>query len=243
MEQQSGTDLPLYTRLKHALRAAIAAGQHRPHQSIPSERELSALHGMSRMTVRHALDDLVSEGILYRAPGRGTFVAGPKIYQALGRVTSFTEDMRARGLEPGARQLKTETVPAPGECQQALGLTDAAPVLRVRRLRTADGEPMALETVHLPLELFPGLTELEPASQSLYRLLEERYGVKIARARQTIEPAAAMARDARHLGVTEGSLLLALERVTYDSEGRAVEYVRSLYRGDRYKFVVELTGR
>lgn len=234
---------PLYSRLKQALKAAIAAGEYRTHQPIPSERELSVTYGMSRMTVRHALNDLVGEGALYRVRGRGTFVAEPKIYQALGRVTSFTEDMRARGMVPGARQLKSEVVPAPVECQQALGLTATAPVLRVRRLRTADGEPMAVETVHLPLERFPGLADVDLAAHSLYRLLEERYGVRLARAQQTIEPAAANARDARHLGVPEGSLLLALERVTFDQEGCGVEYVRSLYRGDRYKFVVELVGR
>lgn len=236
---------PLYQRLMELLQEEIDAGRLKPGDQVPSERELADQYSMSRMTVRHALTELVNEGILYRQQGKGTFVALPKIRQKLGGLTSFTEDMVSRGLRPGAHVLSVQVVPAPYRVRHALGLPDdaaAAEVLRVERLRLADGEPMALEVTHLPLTRIHGLSGENLDNVSLYERLQQ-YGVVPNHATQTIEPAAADAALARVLKVREGALLLLLERTTYDQRGEAIEFVSSHYRGDRYRFMVELQRR
>lgn len=235
--------IPLYLRLKETLQENIESGRLQPGDRVPSERELSEQFSMSRMTVRHALTELVSEGVLTRQQGRGTFVGRPKIRQALAGLTSFSEDMLARGLRPGGRVLSLQIVQAPRKVRTALGLDESHWVVRVERLRLADDEPMALEMTHLSAGRFGGLVHEDLTNSSLYRILEEKYGAKVAAATQSIEPAIADATLARHLSVREGSLLLLLERVTYDTSGAPMEFVSSYYRGDRYRFTVELQRR
>lgn len=244
MARRSAAEEPAqhrYAQLRELLREAIATGELKPGEALPPERELAERHGISRMTVRQALSDLVADGLLYRQPGLGTFVANPKIAQPLSRLTSFTEDMRSRGLKPGSQMLGIEVVEATHEVARALEVDRQSRVLRVRRLRLADGQPMALESVHLPLPRFAALVAEDLTDSSLYRILEERMGVHLARARQFLEPASAGPQEVQGLGIRPGSLLLLLERVTYDPEDVPVEYVRSFYRGDRYRFVVDLT--
>lgn len=238
-----GSRSPLYTRLQDHLRALVADGRLSPHERVPSERELSERFGVSRMTARHALSQLVAEGVLYRRRGAGTFVAEPKIRQGLLTLTGFTEDMLARGLRPGARVLDLGVHAAPPEVAAALEIAAGEPVVRIERLRLADDQPMALERSHLPAGRFPGLERHSLHDRSLYRVLAEEYGLVLRSARQTLEPAAAGRREADALQIKRGALLLLLERTTYDDAGRPIEFVRSLYRGDRYKFEVELVRR
>lgn len=231
----------LYQRLKELLLEEIDGGRLKPDDQVPSERELSERYAMSRMTVRHALTELVNEGMLYRHQGKGTFVARPKIRQKLMGLTSFTEDMVSRGMKPGARVLSVQITTAPYRVRQALGLEDEnAQVLRVERLRLADDEPMALEVTHLPVARFEALVRESLENVSLYDVLEKRYGVKPVVATQTIEPALADAQLARVLKVREGALLLLLERTTRDEHDEPIEFVSSHYRGDRYRFIAEL---
>lgn len=199
---------------------------------IPSERELSQRHGLSRMTVRQAVDHLVAEGRLYRVPGKGTFVARPKIDMPLG-LTSFTEDMRARGHAPGARDLARRTVPAPGTVARQLGVEPHTPVHVIERLRIADGTPMAIERSHLPAALAPDLLA-EPLDGSLYAVLRDRYGVVLDSGEQIIGAGIADSGDAGLLDLPAGSAVLLLERRSY-ATGRAVEYTVSTYRADRYQ--------
>jgi len=209
---------------------------------IPSERELSQRHGLSRMTARQAVDHLVTEGRLYRVPGKGTFVARPKIEMPL-RLTSFTEDMRARGHEPGARDLARRTVPAPVTVARRLGIEPQTPVHVLERLRIADGIPMAIERSHLPAGLAPDLLT-ETLDGSLYAVLQNRYGLVLDSGDQIIGAGIADSGDAGLLDLPPGSAVLLLERRSY-AAGRAVEYVVSTYRADRYQLhaALEAPGR
>lgn len=207
--------------------------------AIPPERELCERFGVSRMTLRRAVDDLVHEGVLERQQGRGTFVAAPKIAQQL-TMTSFSEDMRRRGLAPGSRTLSLATVTAGAPLGWRLEITPRAEVLRIRRLRLADERPMAIETLHVPRELVPGLTAQDLDDTSFYQLLAERYGLEIASGRQSIEPTVTNAEEADLLEVPEHSPAFLFERTSRTPEGVVAEFVRSIYRGDRYQLQVEL---
>lgn len=235
--------IPLYYQIKTWLVEAIESGQLSPGDRAPSERELTQRFGVSRMTVRQATAELESQGYLHRVQGKGTFVATPKVEQPLAALTSFTEDMRRRGMVPGTRLLSAEALPAGRWIAAALRLADSDRVYRLERLRLADGAPMALETSHIPVGAAPGLLESEAVKGSLYQVLAERYGLHLQRASQTLEAVAAGSYEAEALGVREGAPILLLERISYDQADRPVEFVRSLYRGDRYRFTTELSRR
>ena len=235
--------IPLYYQIKTRLLESIETGQLKPGDRVPSERELTTHFNVSRMTARQALTELENQGYLYRLQGKGTFVATPKLDQPLAGLTSFTEDMRRRGLEPGAQVLSAEEVPAGRKAARALGLSETALVFRLERLRLAGGDPMALEIAHVPAALVPGLAEEGALERSLYGLLRERYGIRLVRATQSLEAVAANEYEAQVLHVKEGTPLLLLERVSRDEQDRPVEFVRSLYRGDRYRFITELNRR
>ncbi|MCU1615233.1 MAG: GntR family transcriptional regulator [Frankiales bacterium] len=205
---------------------------------IPSERELCSRYGLARMTVRKALDHLVAEGRLYRIPGKGTFVAEPKIGLRL-RLMSFTEDMLARGHVPGSVDLARRVVPAGRRLGLELGLDDDEPVYVIERLRTADGVPMALERTHFTAALTPGLIDEPLQDRSLFTVLEERYGIVYDEGEQTVEAGIADPTDAALLGIPEGSAVLLHQRRSLVG-GRPVEYVESAYRGDRYQLTYAL---
>jgi len=201
--------------------------------AIPSERDLCQRYGLARMTVRHAMDHLVSEGRLYRVPGKGTFVARPKIDLPL-RLASFSNDMRARGLQPGAIELARRTVGAGPTLARELRIELDAPVHVLERLRTADGAPMALERAHISAAAAPDLIHEDLTGRSLYAVLEERFGLIFDAGEQTIGAGIAKSADARLLNVPHGSAVLLLERRS-SVAGRAVEYTVSTYRADRYQ--------
>jgi GntR family transcriptional regulator len=210
-----------------------------PGSPVPPERTLSVEFGTSRTTVRQALQELVVEGRLVRIQGKGTFVAKPKVAQAL-RLTSYTEDMRAQGLEPTSRLLEIGYMLADDVLSERLGIKPRARVLRIERLRLANGEPMALETTHLSAQRFTGLRRHLERSNSLYAVLSEKYGVTLLEAQETIETVPAPPREAHLLGTDVGLPLLLLSRHSLGEDGEPVEYVRAFYRGDRYKFVAHL---
>jgi GntR family transcriptional regulator len=210
--------------------------------AIPSERQLSADLGVSRLTVRAALDDLVREGYLVRKRGSGTFVSEPKIAQEL-TMTSFTEDMRRRGLSPGSRTLSLEIVPAGARLGRFLHVSPSEPIMVAKRLRLADRETMAIETLHVREALVPGLTAADLERGSFYQLLSERYGVVIGGGIQTIEPTVTNEEESTALGVPLHSPAFLFERFSRDENGATVEFVRSIYRGDRYRLVTDLSSR
>jgi len=232
--------LPLYYQLKELLKRGIEQEAYHPHDRLPSEIELSKQFDVSRMTARRALVDLENEGFVYREPGRGTFVAEPKLRQGLLRLTSFTEDIKSRGMTPGARVREVALV---REARSAtrLGVPEDAPLVKVQRLRLADGSPLALETSHLVHRLCLGIEALDLADRSLYRLLHERYGLTLGRAEQYIEAKPAGPLEAEVLNLDKGKSVLLMERTAFlDDDRTAVEFVESVYRSDRYRFYVEL---
>jgi GntR family transcriptional regulator len=211
-------------------------------QAIPSERRLSSDLGISRLTVRAALDDLVRDGYLERRQGSGTFVSEPKIAQQL-TLTSFSEDMRRRGMVAGSRTIELRETHAGAAVGRALNVSPDARVVLIRRLRLADGEPMALETLHVPATLVPGLTREQLEDSSFYELLEREYGVVIGTGMQSIEPTVTNEEESELLGVPLHSPAFLFERTSRTEDGETVEFVRSLYRGDRYRLVAELSQR
>lgn len=225
--------VPKYFQLRAILLDMIESAELPVDAPIPSERELCARYGLSRMTVRQGVDQLVSEGRLYRVPGKGTFVARPKIEMPL-RLNSFTEDMLARGMRPGAIDLDRRTVPADARLARTFEIELGTPIHIVERLRTADGEPMALERAHILASLAPDLLDRRLADRSLYGVLEAVYGLVFDAGDQTIDAGLADATDARHLQIPRGSAVLLLRRRSF-TNGTCAELGVSTYRADRYQ--------
>jgi len=207
--------------------------------SIPSERQLGVDLGVSRLTVRAALDELVREGYLVRRRGAGTFVAEPKVAKGID-ITSFSDDMRARGLTPGSRTIELRTIPAGARLGRILHVSPSEAVVAVKRLRLADGDPMAIELLHVRSSLVPGLTARDLEQNSFYDLLTSRYDVSIVGGTQTVEPTVTNEEESEALGVPLHSPALLFERVTRTAAGEVVEYTSSTYRGDRYRLVTEI---
>jgi GntR family transcriptional regulator len=209
--------------------------------AIPSERQLSADLGVSRLTVRAALDELSREGYLVRRRGSGTYVQQPKISQEL-TMTSFSEDMRRRGMTPDSRTVSMSTIHAGARLGRFLQVSPSEPIVVIRRLRLADGVPMAIETLHIPEALVPGLTP-KALEGSFYELMSDRYGIAIASGTQAIEPTVTNEEESAALGVPLHSPAFLFERTSRDERDRTVEFVQSVYRGDRYRIVTELKRR
>ncbi len=233
--------IPLYYQLQRIVLEKIQSGEWPTNTLIPSERELAEQFGITRMTIRHALADLVRDGILRRQMGKGTLVAEPRITQRLSVLTGFSDDMRARGRRPSARLLASGVEPATPAVAEKLRVPLGTVTVRIERLRLADGEAMAIEACHL---CFTGCSTLvtQDLSGSLYALLPKAYGVTPARARQRLSAGVSDRRESELLGMRRGSPVLRLERVTYDQANRPFEYTQSTYRGDRYVFDAELVG-
>ncbi|GAA4697812.1 GntR family transcriptional regulator [Nocardioides nanhaiensis] len=224
-------------RLRASLERLVA--ERGPGDLLPAERVLAGELGVARMTLRRALDALVADGLLVRRAGSGTFVAGTKVNQRLA-ATSFSADMRARGLRPDSRTVHARTAPAGAMLAAVLDVPPETPVLHVRRLRLADDVPMALEDLHVPATVAPGLRAEDLDGASYYDLLAARHGTPVVSGTQTVEPALAADDEAALLDVTAGDPVFRFERTTRVADGRVAEFVRSTYRGDRYRIVVDI---
>ncbi|MGR6923691.1 GntR family transcriptional regulator [[Actinomadura] parvosata] len=230
--------VPKYFQLREILLDLIDSDEFGIGAAIPSERELCQRFGLSRMTVRQAVDHLVSEGRLHRVPGKGTFVARPKIELAL-QLTSFTDDMRARGMIPGSRDLDRRIVRASAHLAKELGIPPGEEVHFIERLRTADGEPLSIERAHIPVKLAPDLSDHDLSDRSLYELLERRYGLVMDAGELTIDGGIADPSDADLLKLPRGGAVLLLQRRSF-SGGVCAELGVSTYRADRYQLRTSL---
>ncbi|GGP31747.1 GntR family transcriptional regulator [Streptomyces griseoincarnatus] len=224
-------------RVRDALLELIEARS--PGEAVPSERALCARLGVSRPTVRAAVDELVVAGLLVREHGRGMFVAAEKITQELVPEHAALTVPQAKGVWT-SRILEFRTLPAGARVGRRLRVSPAAEVRYAARLRLVDGAPMAIEHLHLPAALVPGLTEAELEQGDLYEHFRDRHGVRVVEAVQSVEPTVVTRAEAELLDVPELSPALLFERLTTDTEGRPVECVRSVYRGDRYRIVSRL---
>ncbi|GLJ79970.1 GntR family transcriptional regulator [Microbacterium imperiale] len=205
---------------------------------VPSERQLADETGVSRMTARRAIDELVRQGLLTREVGRGTFVSRPAVSMPL-QLTSFTEDMRARGHEPSSTVLRLETVAADAAEAAIFGMAPGDPVLVLVRLRLADGTPMAIERTHLRADAFPGLERYDFAADSLYRVLLEEYDVRFDAGEQVIRAGIVHDDDAATLRLAAGAPVLELIR-TSESQGVVVERTVSTYSAARFELSAQL---
>lgn len=230
---------PLFASVGAALKREIAAGRFAQADLLPGERELSEMLDVSRTTLRRAIAALVDEGVLVHRHGAGTFVRRnpPHVEQPLSRLTSFTEDMRLRGLAASSRGIERGTfLPTPEELMM-LDIALTEPVFRLARLRLADGAPMAIERAAVPLRF---LGSDEPGGDSLYAALEAA-GFRPVRAIQRLRAVVVGDAEAALLGIANGAPALDIHRIAYAGDGRRVEFTRSTYRSDTYDFVAELT--
>jgi GntR family transcriptional regulator len=235
-----GSPVPYYQQLADLLRLQIRA--NRPQTGLyqlPSENDLATLHGLTRSTVRHALDVLEREGWIYREKGKGSFAAARRVEQELTQLVSTTEAMRQRGWSMVTRVISLEKIPALTHVAEALELTPETTVYRLNRLRIVDDVPLSVQCAYLPEALCPQLEENDLTS-SLYHLLEGRYGLRLWTGRETLRARGATPAEAKLLHTKTGTPVMYAERVTYTSTGQPAEYLEAVWRGDRYDFKVSL---
>lgn len=222
--------LPKHQQIRKVLAAEIRGLD--PGTLLPTERDLASTHGVSRATIRLALDALSDAGLVYRVQGAGTFVAGPTISKTL-TLSSFSEDMNLRGMAPSSRLLAADQGPAGPAVAESLRIDADDLVIRLSRVRLADDRPICLETAHLPSDRVPGLLEHD-LSGSLYDILTTEYGLRVVRAEQVVRAVVLEVGEAALLGTPAGSAALKMHRISLDERDRPVESTTSIYRADRY---------
>ena len=213
---------------------ALSAGQ-----LLPSERTLAERLNIARMTVRQAVHRLAAEGLVYQRHGQGTFTAGPKLIQSESLI-SFSEDMRARGVKPGARAVSVCVIPAGESLAARLRVRTGAPVVQLVRLRTADDVPIAIERPCLSADRFPGLDRADLTDLSIYEYLEQNWNVRAEYGEQRVSAVLPEPDDAALLEIAPTLPCFSIERVSYQGDGQVVEFDRSLYRGDRYDILMRV---
>lgn len=236
VERGSG---PLHHQVYSSLRAKLDSGEWPEGHRLPTMQELSSLFGCSMITVRRALQELVRERRVVTVRGNGTFVRGVPLERQLNDLTSFTDEMHGRGLDPKTVILAAELVEASQAAAEALAIAPGTSVYRIERVRHVGSEPLLLEEVQLPAHLFPGLLERDLESGSLYDILAANYGIELAWARETVEPALPSSREARQLDQDRRQPVLLLTLISYSDTEVPVEYCRSLVRGDRARYHLE----
>lgn len=239
IDLNTNSSIPLYIQLKELLARKIRMGELKPHDRLPSERDLCKQYGISRMTVRQALQMLVKEGILYTAVGKGTFVS-EVIFEQDHALTGFSEQMKRANLTASSKVLEVTIIAAEGRIADKLEIPPNSGLIVLKRLRLGNGEPIAIETAHLPHNLFADLISYDFSKTSLYEVFRHVYGVTPTSALQSVEAALATAQEGQLLKLKLPAAVLRIERVTRDQNGRVIEYVESVYRGDRYKFYANL---
>lgn len=224
-----------YEQLASTLEARIAPMA--PHAALPTERELMEDFSMSRSTVRQAIRVLLGRGLVYNVQGSGTYVSDPEVVSKTLRLTGFTEDMRQRGLEPSSRVISNESLAASPELASTLQVPPGAPLRMLRRLRLADGVPMALETIYLDDDLLAS-SEVD-FDHSIYEQLADA-GIVIDRAVQTIRAVNLDVDQAHLLDQAVAAAAIQVSRVTYTDRGQPFEQAVTTYRGDRYSFQISV---
>jgi GntR family transcriptional regulator len=230
--------VPLHHQVRNYLLGCLERGELQPGQQLLRESEYATRFGISLAPVRQAILDLVKEGYLYRVPGRGTFVREQKVEEKISILSSFSESMRAKGLNAALRVIELRVGKVPATVKAMFEAEDQQFVF-LQRVAVIEGKAIALLSSYLPVRLVAGLETLDLNGQSLYRTLEERYGIVLARAESTIEVVRCRGTQSTILGIPTGTPMLQVEGKTYDVTDRFVEFAQVLYRADRFRFTIE----
>ncbi len=227
---------PTYIQIFESLAEEIENGHYTPGDKLPSERDLSESLGVSRMTVRQAVEALARQGFVYRKQGSGTYVSEVKIEHHVNFLEGFYDTISKKGLMPGAVLLSSEQIPASKKIANLLELDVGRSLYYIHRLRTANEEPIALEHSYFSAERFPDLEQYNLVEQSLYGILREEYGIQLKYAEQTFEPVIANNYESEILSIELGAPLMLVRRIAFDKDDHPVEYAKDIYRGDRSRF-------
>lgn len=234
---QNNSPRPLYEQIKDYIMHRIQTGEFAPNTRLPSERDMAARFGVSRLTVSKAVKELEQAGWLYVQIGKGTYINDAPIHQEIAALTSFTEEMALRGQPTSSRVLRAEHTPPTEDIARALQIGPGVEVITLERVRYAASRPVALEASSFAATACPDILQQHDfARESLYTVLSRDYGLRLTYAEQSFEARAASSTEAHHLEVSEGAPVLAIHRITYTHDERPFEVVKSVYRGDRYKF-------
>lgn len=236
-----GSGLPLYHQIQRQLMEHIRSGDLKQSDPIPSVQEIAAQYGVSLMTARQAVRSLVDLGVIYSKQGKGTFISHAKVEKNFRQVLSFTEEMKLRGTASRSKVLSFR-MQAPGnEVRKALDLARGEKVFRLHRVRYGDGVPMGVECSCLPVQTCPNLLRDFAPGASLYQTLTTTCGILLMTATEVVEVGRATAEEARLLHIAPRSPVFLFTRTSYLEDGKPVEYVKSTFRGDRYKIVNRLS--
>lgn len=234
--------IPVHVQLRDVLKRALESGEYKPGDRFLSENEVAKRYGVSRVTARRVMDDLSREGLIFRVPGKGTFVARQKFVEKLTELVGFTQDMERRGYVPSTKVLQKKVVRPSEKVRELLELKKGEKVLFLQRVRYASGEPVALQTAYVPLRLFPGIESVDLEKESLYATFRG-FGRAPVWAKQEMEAIILQdTKQAELLNAAVGSAGLLSERLTYDSEGNPIEFTITVFRGEKYRFTVYLTS-
>jgi GntR family transcriptional regulator len=235
--------VPLYYRVYKELKRRISDGEYRPGDRIPPEIELVKAFNVSRLTIRRALEELKFEGLITRHKGKGTFIVGKKEEESMNVLKGFTDKAKEEGLNARSLVLENKLVEIPSELCQIFGLENGAMVMLLRRVRFLNDEPVAIECAYLNPAVdirILNILKKDMSKQSLYEFLRNELKIPLMRAIEELELTHVSSSDAKHLGLQPGTCALLRKRYTYTTNGRCIEFVRSIYRGDKYRFKMEL---
>ncbi|GLC31867.1 GntR family transcriptional regulator [Clostridium omnivorum] len=229
------SSVPIYVQLEEVVKDKIKNREYLPGEELPTERELTELYGVSRMTIRQVITNLVHKGILYRIPGKGAFVSKEVIEKKL-EIESFSEDMRKRGLVPGSKVIEFEKVEPSDEIREKLKLPKGEQIYLLNRLRLADDEPMAIEYCYLPEKFFPNIIKYNMVHCSLYTIMKEEYNIHFNYMKQSLKAANLNKKEAEMLLGKPKGVGLVSERLMYNIEEVPIEFTKTIYNAERYTF-------
>jgi GntR family transcriptional regulator len=232
--------LPLYARLRDSLRARILEGKLKPHDKLPSESELTEQHGVSRITVRQALNDLQKEGLIVKLHGKGAFVSHPRAAQNLNRLQGLSEALSLQGQAVHSKRLSLKKMAAPAEVARQLGLASASEVYQLMTLRYLNREPLSVNCSYLPLEMGERLAKADISNRDLIDVFEHEFGLKVEQAQLEISARRVSTRDARWLKLEAGEPVLQVERLLCAENAQPLQTETAVYRADSFSYKLDL---
>lgn len=228
---------PIYLQLREVIRSKIEEGEYLPGMAIPSENDLADTYGINRMTVRSGIDALVSEGILKRVQGKGVYVVGNKVERDLETLGGFTQTMREKNTKPHTKVLIKALRKAGDKYSLVFGIEPEDDIYYIKRICSADDEPISLEEIFIPKYIVPKLAGIDLGVFSIYEVYDF-YGIKVTRAWQTLDLIKLEQKDARMLGIDANLSVMLFECTSYDDKNRVIEFARTYTRGDKCNFNV-----